>query len=262
MKKHCQTLGLNEGASQEEIQLAYDKLSKELDPKNNDNQEFFIEEYEKVQEAYKALNNSSILATERGSELSSTTKISKKENNIEPNNNGKNLKSVKNWKGYFVFIFFLLVGLGPTAVVYYYCYMGISYSWYIQYKDITRFEFLEMDFFNRSLYCFKRSITDGDFSVNYFFVIFIYFIILLIFLFFKKNTKITMNSKTLKKESQMKVSTGTGKNNKHGKLNSKEALEKIKRYKELVDLDVISKEEYANFVKEYRSMLLKNIDKE
>ena len=66
MKKHYKTLGLLEGASQEEIQTAYERLSKELDPKNNDNQEFFIEEYEKVQEAYKALINPSILATEKG----------------------------------------------------------------------------------------------------------------------------------------------------------------------------------------------------
>ena len=62
MKKHYNTLGLNQGASQEEIQTAYERLSKELDPKKNDHQEFFIEEYKKVQEAYKALRNSSILA--------------------------------------------------------------------------------------------------------------------------------------------------------------------------------------------------------
>ena len=36
-------------------------LAKELNPSNNDNQEFFKEEYEKVQEAYKALSQSSIL---------------------------------------------------------------------------------------------------------------------------------------------------------------------------------------------------------
>lgn len=66
MKKHYQTLGLKEGASQEEIKTAYDKLSKELNPSNNDNQEFFKEEYKKVQEAYEALSNSSILATEKG----------------------------------------------------------------------------------------------------------------------------------------------------------------------------------------------------
>lgn len=61
MKHHFETLGLQEGASQEEIQAAYERLSKELNPSNNDNQEFFIEEYQKVQEAYKALNQSSIL---------------------------------------------------------------------------------------------------------------------------------------------------------------------------------------------------------
>ena len=55
MKKHYQALGVKKGASQEEIKTAYDKLSKELNPSNNDNQEFFKEEYEKVQAAYKAL---------------------------------------------------------------------------------------------------------------------------------------------------------------------------------------------------------------
>ena len=55
MKKHYKTLGLLEGASQEEIKTAYDKLSKELDPANNDNLEFFVEEFALLQEAYKAL---------------------------------------------------------------------------------------------------------------------------------------------------------------------------------------------------------------
>ena len=53
MKKHYQTLGLQEGASQEEIQEAYDRLSKDLDPANNDNQEFFVEEFALLKEAYK-----------------------------------------------------------------------------------------------------------------------------------------------------------------------------------------------------------------
>jgi hypothetical protein len=66
MKKHYKTLGLKDGASQEEIQTTYERLSKELDPKKNDNQEFFVEEYKKVQEAYEALSNSSILATQGG----------------------------------------------------------------------------------------------------------------------------------------------------------------------------------------------------
>jgi curved DNA-binding protein CbpA len=73
MKHHFETLGLQEGASQQAIQEAYDRLSRELNPSNNDNQEFFIEEYEKVQEAYKALNQSSILknSDSSGSSLSS-----------------------------------------------------------------------------------------------------------------------------------------------------------------------------------------------
>ena len=67
MKKYYDTLGLKNGASQEEIQAAYERLSTELNPSNNDNQEFFKEEYKKVQEAYKTLSNSSILTTEKGS---------------------------------------------------------------------------------------------------------------------------------------------------------------------------------------------------
>ena len=66
MKQHYTTLGLQEGASQDEIQAAYKRLSKELDPANNDNQEFFKEEYKKLQQAYKALSASSILATQGG----------------------------------------------------------------------------------------------------------------------------------------------------------------------------------------------------
>ena len=66
MKKYFESLGLQEDASQEQIQEAYDRLSKELNPVKNDNLEFFKEEYEKVQEAYEALYNSYILATEKG----------------------------------------------------------------------------------------------------------------------------------------------------------------------------------------------------
>lgn len=69
MKEHYNTLNLTEGASKEEIQLSYDKLSKELDPANNDNQEFFIEEFEKVTKAYNALiglSETSILKNSSG----------------------------------------------------------------------------------------------------------------------------------------------------------------------------------------------------
>ena len=76
MKKYYKTLGLLESASQEEIQTAFERLSKELDPQKNDNQEFFKEEYKKVQEAYEALRNSSILATEKGARLANKEKYS------------------------------------------------------------------------------------------------------------------------------------------------------------------------------------------
>ena len=55
MKKYFETLGLKEGASQEEIESAYTRLSKDLDPKENDNLDFFVEEYNLVQLAYKKL---------------------------------------------------------------------------------------------------------------------------------------------------------------------------------------------------------------
>jgi len=82
MKKYYYVLGLKEGASQEQIQEAYERLSKELAPANNDNQEFFVEEFKKVQEAYKALSNSSILATDKGAK-----QIFKKSNTTSKKNN-------------------------------------------------------------------------------------------------------------------------------------------------------------------------------
>jgi uncharacterized membrane protein YhaH (DUF805 family) len=75
MKHHFETLGLQEGVSQQEIRETFDRLSKELNPANNDNQEFFVEEYEKVQKAYKALNQTSIL---KNSDSSSGSFSSKK----------------------------------------------------------------------------------------------------------------------------------------------------------------------------------------
>ena len=55
MINYYKILGLENGASLSEIEASYNKLSKELDPKNNDNQDFFIEEFALLQEAYKAL---------------------------------------------------------------------------------------------------------------------------------------------------------------------------------------------------------------
>ena len=55
MKAKHKTLGLKKGASQEEIQEAYDRLSKELDPVTNNNETFFVEQFAKVKVAYSAL---------------------------------------------------------------------------------------------------------------------------------------------------------------------------------------------------------------
>ena len=70
MEKHYKTLGLKESATQEEIQEAYERLSKELDPANNDNQEFFVEEFALLKEAYKALTGN---APEERKEIESKT---------------------------------------------------------------------------------------------------------------------------------------------------------------------------------------------
>ena len=83
MKKYYDALGLKKNASQKEIQFAYDKLSKELNPINNDNQEFFIEEYEKVKQAYNALNQSSILKNSEST--SKTTRPNRPESSSSSN---------------------------------------------------------------------------------------------------------------------------------------------------------------------------------
>ena len=96
MKNHYESLGLQEGASQEAIQEAFERLSKELNPANNENQEFFIEEHEKVQEAYKVLYNSSILASEKV--ITKPLKVSKNRkvsNNTEEKSDGNYIKKYK-----------------------------------------------------------------------------------------------------------------------------------------------------------------------
>ena len=62
MKKYFKILGLEEDASKQEIEAAYNRLSKDLDPASNDNLDFFIEEYALVQEAYKKLSGKEIEA--------------------------------------------------------------------------------------------------------------------------------------------------------------------------------------------------------
>ena len=86
MKKYFDILGLQEDASQEAIQNAYVLLSKELDPKNNDNQQFFVEEYEKLKEEYKALSNSTILKSSEKSYINTNIEEEPQEVIPKPNN--------------------------------------------------------------------------------------------------------------------------------------------------------------------------------
>ena len=96
MKQYYTTLGLEEGASQEEIKEAYNRF--ELDFANKDNEDFFKDEYQKVKAAYKALYNTSNLGIEKGA------KDSKKE---QPQ-----LKEKKTIKKRFSIIQWVLVLLG------------------------------------------------------------------------------------------------------------------------------------------------------
>jgi len=110
MKHHFKTLGLQEGATHEEVQEAYDRLSKELNPVNNDSQEFFKEEYKKVQEAYEALSNSRLLAEAKG--LKTSKNITTKPINTDSEGPKKSLlkspkkKFHKTKHHYFIFVFF------------------------------------------------------------------------------------------------------------------------------------------------------------
>ena len=93
MKKYYEILGLKEGATKQEIKKAYNKLSKELDPKKNNNEEFFVEETNKLKEAYDKLMNTSILSSKKVS-----SKISTKKENTEPNNANQNIDPNKSNK--------------------------------------------------------------------------------------------------------------------------------------------------------------------
>ena len=66
-KKALETLGLDENASKQEIDDVYKKLSEELDPANNDNQEFFIEKHKELQDIYQLLCEKSILKKDQSS---------------------------------------------------------------------------------------------------------------------------------------------------------------------------------------------------
>ena len=95
MEKYYEILGLNKGASKEEIEKQYKKLSKEFDPKNNDNQDFFKEEFKKIQEAYKVLIKDAILAktTSKSNNSKSTSSDKEDKSPKQPKANSTNNKN-------------------------------------------------------------------------------------------------------------------------------------------------------------------------
>jgi len=110
MKKYFKTLGLEEDASKQEIEAAYIRLSKDLNPASNDNLDFFIEEYALVQEAYKKLtgkeiepevapkstpSKDSLNLFDKDSSLISIIKIYNRSNNIQKTKILNELESFK-----------------------------------------------------------------------------------------------------------------------------------------------------------------------
>ena len=117
MNKYFNILGLEEGASQEAIQEAYNRLSRELDPAKNGNQEFFIEEYEILQQAYYALTNNSdaLPITSQQKKTTASNNSDLKRPNLETNFGLKNdlvkLFSSKNIIYSLVAIIFVLLAI-------------------------------------------------------------------------------------------------------------------------------------------------------
>ena len=120
MKKHYKTLGLQQGVSQLEVLEAYKRLSKELDPNNNNNQEFFIEEFKKVQEAYEALSNSYILAN---TSVIISDSNSDPKSEVSSDNNPKKTRMKPKKIKKIVSVFLVLVSIGLSSFAYYKFYL-------------------------------------------------------------------------------------------------------------------------------------------
>ena len=191
--EYLEALGLQEGASQEEIQAAYDKLSKELDPANKDNQEFFVEEFKILQEAYKALSNSSILATEKGAK--SLKKIQPKSNDKE-SINPKNTPEKKPSKKSSFIIDWIFIILGGIL-------FGNLFSFLISvyyFKVETIESFFKMDFKTILSLNKNSSLLISAIFANFLIGFFIFIILMgLIKRIFKLNSKklLRLNSKKL-----------------------------------------------------------------
>ena len=132
MKNHYKTLSLQDGASQEEIQEAYERLSKELNPSENGNTDFFIEEYSKIQDAYNALRNSSILSTKIYNSA-----IQKSNSKLDSNSEEEikiSLSRTKR-KKYFGIAFVIILLLSISAFIFY-LYSPLVTDWYFE-KGMT-----------------------------------------------------------------------------------------------------------------------------
>jgi tetratricopeptide (TPR) repeat protein len=128
MNKYYQTLGLKEGASQNEIHDAYERLSKELNPLENGNTDFFIEEYTKLQEAYNELSNSSILSSNIHK-----PKVETKNSQLDSISNSdlKVGNSLSKRKKYFGITFGILL-LVTISTLLFYLYSPIVTNWYFE----------------------------------------------------------------------------------------------------------------------------------
>ena len=123
MKKYYEILGLKEGATKQEIKKAYNKLSKELDPKKNNNEEFFVEETNKLKEAYDKLMNSSILSTKK------VVDKSNKKKNISSNDISNDKISRSNFnKLLIIFFLFSLSRVGMEIKIFFILFFTIKFG--------------------------------------------------------------------------------------------------------------------------------------
>jgi curved DNA-binding protein CbpA len=146
MKQYFEILGLEDGASQQQIHAAYKRLSKELNPEKNNNELFFIEEYKKVKEAFEALSNSSILA-DKSIKVTTTNKPPEKSQNL------KNAKKNNQSKMKFVNKVFICIGLIATIFLAFYGYYEfMMVDKYSLLYDESKTEWLPSEISNKTVY--------------------------------------------------------------------------------------------------------------
>tara|TARA_B110001452_G_scaffold80305_1_gene65697 strand:- start:2832 stop:3377 length:546 start_codon:yes stop_codon:yes gene_type:complete len=126
VNKYYQILGLEKGASKEEIERKYKQLSEELSPENNDNQDFFKEEYAKVQEAYRVLIKEAILI--KNTNKSNPNSINEKKEKESVRDKTKDLKPIKKNKMHFVDKIKLILGYLFIAFSIFALYLAFCYQ--------------------------------------------------------------------------------------------------------------------------------------